>query len=485
MKSYYTIISRDEFIKLYRFGNIQVKNHILNDDKNLEDNLIELLKLSSFEYEESYLIVKLTDETINSISTLLTIQITYQLKLENIKSIYALSDKAVQFYKTKVNLKVNFQISPFKNILKKIDKFKELEDISQGIKVLNEQFYNIKKEEIEKQLGSEFINDFLKFDNYLNSDFKNFYLDLLSYKRENKFIKNDTSYIYDLMIITLLQERRPESIQKFKQGELKLKDSPSYKKLDKNEKETLFGNIEFIQKTDDEDIKKFITKVDINHLIIGTIFLNIKDLILVKNETYQEKILKIVDSFKGQYKDNLSISLYLIGLVFGYKNLYDSYYDFIELEIFKDSENDSVQVVEKEEDTKLKDKIKILEENNKILLDTSKKSEEKSINYKLQLEDFKKNDIYIRELEEKIKTFEENNSKKEIESSTEDLESNSVIDINILSKKEWMSLNKDSLYKILKAKNINYSDGEKKESLIERILAKSDINVNKPNNLFE
>ena len=135
---YYTIISRDEFIKLYRFGSIGISsNYLLDDDENIETSLIKLFKILPLEYEESYLILKIDDKIDSSFET---IKIIYNLNIAKVKSVYVLSSEAQHFYKTKVNQKVNFQITSFKTILEQVMKFKEKQDIDAGINILSKQF---------------------------------------------------------------------------------------------------------------------------------------------------------------------------------------------------------------------------------------------------------------------------------------------------------------------------------------------------------
>jgi hypothetical protein len=371
----YTIISRDEFIKLYRFGSIKINsNYLLDDNENIETRLIKLFEILPLEYEESYLILKI-DDMVNKYYDFEKIQTIYTLNIEKIKAVYVLSSEAQHFYKTKVNQKVNFQITPFKTILTQVIELKKNQDIDEGIKILSKQFQFINKKDIERKLDNRFRDKFLKLKDYLSKDFENFYFDLLSYKRENYFPKDDIGFIYDLMIITTLQKRKTETITKFKQGELKLDKSLAYQKLNNNKKETLFENIEFILTTDDKAIKKFINNIDTTPLISGAIFLKIKYLLKEDNRdknTWPE-ILKIVDSFSNKYKDELSIALYLIGLFYGYQNLYNYYYNFLKLDMFKDSENTSVEVIEKKEENLTDKKFKALkEENKKLILELEK-----------------------------------------------------------------------------------------------------------------
>ena len=344
---YYTIISRDEFISLYKFGNININTNfiILNSDNRVNE-IIKLLNYMPFSQDEDYLILKFKDddclvgECFNEIKTI------FNLKIKKIKDVYTLSEKAQYFYKTKFNKRINFQIIPYKNILIEVTNFSAIKDMNLGIDILFEEYNLGNKEKIEFELGDDLKESFLTIDSYLETNFKNIYLDILFYKRENKFVKEDVGYILDLIIVTILKERKYEIINKFKQGELKLNNSPTYNNIINSNKNTLFEYIDFIKKSDDENIKKFLDKINISILISGAIFLKIKYLLINKNAKYKYEINKTIADFKDLYFNEVSISLYLIGLVFGYKGLYDDYYNFINLDIFikeKTSFNNNVK----------------------------------------------------------------------------------------------------------------------------------------------
>lgn len=333
---YYTVISRDEFINLYKFGNLNINTSfiILNSD-NISNEIIKLLNIMSFSQEEDYLILKFSDgnclvgENFNEIKTI------FNLKIKKIKDVYTLSEKAQFFYKTKFDKRINFQIIPYKNVLTEVTNFSEIKDMNLGIDVLFEEYQLGEKEKIELELGGkDFKENFLIIENYLDMNFKNIFLDILFYKRENKFEKEDKGYIFDLIVVTILKERSPEIVNKFKQGELKLNSSPTYNNLVNSNKNSLFEYIKFIKESDDENIKKFLNKINLSTLVSGVIFLKIKNLLLCKSSQYKVEIKKTVTEFKDLYYKEVCISLYLIGIVFGYKNLYDDYYDFVNLDIF-------------------------------------------------------------------------------------------------------------------------------------------------------
>ena len=148
---YYTIISRDEFISLYKFGNININTNfiILNSDNRVNE-IIKLLNYMPFSQDEDYLILKFKDddclvgECFNEIKTI------FNLKIKKIKDVYTLSEKAQYFYKTKFNKRINFQIIPYKNILIEVTNFSAIKDMNLGIDILFEE-YNLGNKENDKR----------------------------------------------------------------------------------------------------------------------------------------------------------------------------------------------------------------------------------------------------------------------------------------------------------------------------------------------
>ncbi|HIP12889.1 MAG TPA: hypothetical protein EYG73_09260 [Arcobacter sp.] len=336
----YTAVSRDNFIRLYRYGNIKIiKNFIFSENENLKYNLESLLKDMQCEHDEDYVILKFLDFPKNNQYG----QVLYDLKIQDIQQIYVLSQKAQGYYKPKFNPKLQFELYP-DNILDELNKFNELNDMEKGIDIFMKKYDFIDKDKIEKELPSDLKKKFLEENNILSNEFESFYIDLLFYDRKNFLPKESIGYIFDIILITALIDRDTKLIAKFKQGQLKVENSSSYKKLDANKKDTLLEYIKFIEGSDDEDIKNFVAKIgDINYLITGSIFLMIKNLLLDKHADYLEEKFRVVNSFSSEYKEQLATALYLIGFIFGYKEFYEDYYDFLDLSIFKDINQDIVK----------------------------------------------------------------------------------------------------------------------------------------------
>jgi hypothetical protein len=350
MNIYYAVVSRDEFISLYKFGELNISYssfvpNILKDENSIENSIIELLKGFPFSDEEDYLILEIyykprypNDRTI------------WLAKLESVINIYTLSKKSQLFYSTKFDPNIRFQVTKFKKIIKNIYEFKEVEDMDRGIDILSKEFnFKISKIEADNNFNKEFKYKFLHIGEYLLTGQQGFYLDLISYHRKNKMINNDISYIYDLMIIVILEDKKTNIINSLKNGTFNLNSFQSYKKMERNRNLKLYKVIEFIKNTKDNNIINFREKIGEDKLIIGSIFLNIKSLLLSSDKNYKKDISNIKKCFDKSYKKQVNSALYLIGLVFGYKELYSSYYENINLSIFKNHKNN----IELSEETSL------------------------------------------------------------------------------------------------------------------------------------
>ncbi len=379
----YTAVSRDDFIRLYRYGNIKIiKNFIFSENDNLRSNFVSLLKDMHCEHDEDYVILEFLDVPKHNQYG----QILYDLKIQDIQQIYVLSQRAQGYYKPKFNPKIQFLIDPY-NVLSEVIENMDLEDMVKGVDVFTEEFDFFDKDKIEKELQLDLKRKLLNMGNPFELPFESFYLDLLLYKRKNFFPENDLGFIYDLMVVTRLKDRDGDLLRQYNQGQLKLDNSPTYQKIKKEIKESLYEYTIFLLKTEDPNISKFISIIGSREVVVGIIFLKIQKILLEKNKGYYKIILNVVDIFSNSYRDELAVALYLIGILFGYKELYNDYYDFIDLNIF----NVQKANVEKEISCdELKNKIQELEDK---LKDYEKKEDQKLLPHKTVLNsNFSEND---------------------------------------------------------------------------------------------
>ena len=360
MNKKFTIISRDELIKLYKFGSLNIIcTHIIDDDKDTSKNLTNALEALFFDDDIAYIILKFNHIPKQMFNTVLS-----EIKIDDVVSIYTLSSQAKQWYSVKFNPKIQFQ--EIENIdIQKILEKKEIVNMKNGVKSIFRMFGNslIDQDSTEKDLPVNVKQNFFKNhsnEDYWNEKYQNFYSDLILYKRENTFKEEDISFIYDILILLILKERDTKNLVKYGQGELKLNGSAYHNTAKylylKNEKNTysIYENIKFLNNFTDEYI-------DINELVVGIIFLKIQKLLDIdygREGKYQEEIQNIVSDFTHEYNKQLSIALYLIGIYFGYKNLYDDYYDFLDLDIFN---SQNIHVLKEPNTDELENKISELE----------------------------------------------------------------------------------------------------------------------------
>ena len=336
MNKKFTIISRDELIKLYKFGSLNIIcTHIIDEDKDTSENLTNALEILSFDDDIAYIILKFNYIPKQMFNTVLS-----EIKIDDVESIYTLSSQAKQWYSVKFNPKMQFQEIENINLQKILEK-KEIINMENGAKSIFKMFGNspIDQDAIEEYLPANLKQNFFKnhfIEDYWNKKYQNFYFDLMLYKRENTFKEEDISFIYDILILLILKDRDAKKVTKYTQGELKLNGSDYHNTAKdlylKNEKNaySIYENIKLLNNFTNEYI-------DINNLVVGIIFLKIQKLLDIdygRKGRYKEEIQNIVSDFTHEYKKQLSIALYLIGIYFGYKNLYDEYYDFLNLDIY-------------------------------------------------------------------------------------------------------------------------------------------------------
>lgn len=137
MNNYITVISKDEFINLYRFATINLNKDFLliANENNIKKKLIELFKRLPFREANDYLIIEIEDQEYNENF----LKPMYQLNLQKIEKFEVLSEQAQRFYKTKVNPKLSYDLT-YQSILPKIKKYHELKDMKRGTEIIFEQF---------------------------------------------------------------------------------------------------------------------------------------------------------------------------------------------------------------------------------------------------------------------------------------------------------------------------------------------------------
>ncbi|NCD11091.1 MAG: hypothetical protein EOL93_00945 [Epsilonproteobacteria bacterium] len=362
----YTIISREELIKLIKFGTIYQSINYIFDEKNKDLKIEELLKALPYDDELGFVIVKFT---YNESSAFDSIKTLIELDIKDIINIFCLSNQALEFYKTKFNPNIKFKLFENLKLIENINKYKVIEDKKKGVKALAE-IFKLELKNNQGKLDEEYIQELLNYKEigYLNQDFRSFYHDIFCYERKNSFFKEDVGFLSDVTALNKMQDIRTNK-EIFLSGNFDIKlGNPSDK--DKKIKELVDNTLNKLPDNEkkDELIKK---------ILIGTIFLKSKSLLdSEKREiNYWDEFLNLIHEFKNDYFEETKIALWYIGVFLGYKYLYDDYYKQLDLNIFQENNVSKIgeSIVEEtsplelelekmvKENKELKEKVQVLE----------------------------------------------------------------------------------------------------------------------------
>ncbi len=114
----YTIISRDELLKLIKFGTIDQNINYIVDEKNQQKFIREVLKSLPYDDSFGYVVIEFTYEENFSISN---IQTLVKLDIKDIINIYCLTNEALDFYKSKFNPKIKFKLFENQELIKEVN----------------------------------------------------------------------------------------------------------------------------------------------------------------------------------------------------------------------------------------------------------------------------------------------------------------------------------------------------------------------------
>lgn len=371
----FTIISRDEFLKLIKFGNIYQTINYIVDEKNQQKIISEILKSLPYDDPFGYVVVKLTYEESFSISHMQTL---VKLDIKDIINIYCLTNEALDFYQTKFNPNIKFKLFENQELIKEIDSYKLIEDKKKGIQALFD-IFKLNLKDINEKFNAEYISELLNYKekNYLEQDYKNFYFDLFCYERKNSFFKEDIGFIADIRAISKMQDIRKNK-EKFLSGNYSnLSNEKDREKIDLTLKILIIDSIEKVKTSDKKtDEEKNET---IRNLVIGAIFFKSQQLLNTESreQNYWESFINFVNEFKEKFLEETKEALWYLGVFLGYKYLYNDYYNFLDLNIFKENELNNLSTNEEEseelskKETQLESHIKNNVSNNNLDIEST------------------------------------------------------------------------------------------------------------------
>lgn len=321
----FTIIDKEEFIALFKFGEIPVqkKRTILTQDEvDVSNQILSILKqLPFFEYDEEVLILELENDFNDE-----------YLRINQIKALIPLSKRAKLSFERNFDSNLIFQKPRFQNILDKYYQHINLIHHKKGAKALTEifgcsnNFTDLISDEVfieaytRKENGEKshsFVGDFLTH--------------LLVYERYDFFPKTDLGFLYDLGTI-LANSKGKESFKGSSFHAFLESNKDQFNRLKLNE---IFKIIE--SEKDLEGLRVALTHENgIKWYIAGTLYLKFKEACKNTDSIFDTPIGKSIGKPKQShpYNDELDLSIYVLGLFFGFQKFNKDYYFNSNLSIY-------------------------------------------------------------------------------------------------------------------------------------------------------
>lgn len=345
MINFLTIVNRYEFAQFYRFGYMYVpKTELLQfdniDSPETKSSLVSKFENKTpFEYDEEYLILNLSNLKEKQDAS----QIFY---ISDLKSIYPLSKQAKQSIEQRIDVRIRLEEPVFEPLLTDIVSKIKSKEIEMSIKALWMIFdLEGQIDEISEQLGLENILNGLDsrvkgIKSYqLQSD--NIWSILIAYDRYDYYPNTYLGYFFDAgQVFAYSKKRKIENSKLFSA----LKDISEDSKISE-----IINNLQT-----SENAQSYIqnTKLgSLNYYIVAPLFFMLKHEISNIDELKKSKYLtKAAITALKEYGNDFKAVIILLGSFFGFKFIYDLYYDNLNLTFFK-SYNSNLSI--KIEDDKL------------------------------------------------------------------------------------------------------------------------------------
>lgn len=394
MKNFLSILLRNQFNLLYRFGYTYIpKCQLLEFDgeinESTKENLTNLFsETTPFEWEEEYLIIHFDKNELVEGEV-------YQFQIQDIVKVYPLSAQAKSSIETKIDQRIKLEKPVFENILPKVELVIEKHELVKAIEAL----WNVC--EIEDDLN-EYISK-IGLDNIFNGLERrkkgtkpakikdgNYWEYVIAYDRFDYFPNSTLGYFYDAGQIFANSKGLPSfegsELHKFLQSintsdpNIKIKDI--VKLLEAKEQ----GKKYVLQTTSNEQLQYLITPL----------YLMLRDEIRKAEDVYNTNLFKHLKTLKD-FGNSFNYAVILLGAFFGFKKFYDVYYDHLNLRFYKSFQpkKEKKEVIEEiiNDEKSITDE-KIINEEK-----TGVESQPVTINQVIKLQDTKEQSIDLPPLE--------------------------------------------------------------------------------------
>lgn len=323
---HYAIIDREEFIALYKFGEIPLTiSRVISPRKKGEAKTMLLSKLKEFpifEYEEDFLIIQLVKPFLDS-----------HVEIGSVRELIPLSERAKISYERKFDPRLIFSPPHFESILEEYFEYTQLRDHTKGAKSLTGMF-ELHSDFSTFQLDQCFFMAYKKkiLGERSHSFEDDFFTHLFLYDRYEFFPRTDLGYLYDIGTILANSKGRKDffgsRLHSFLEGN---KDQ-----LEKLKLSQIFNMIE--ESTDLDGFRLSLTREDIRLYVSAALFLKFKEECREAETIFETSIVAIIRSSIRNHElmREFELAVYLTGMFFGFQKFNHDYYEAVSLPIIRE-----------------------------------------------------------------------------------------------------------------------------------------------------
>ena len=338
--AYITLLKRDDFNSLYRYGRIYVNPlnslylaNSIEDYKNDSSVLSELFKeRDDFEVSFEYLLIvyALDTEDVKSL-----------IRIENVLGIYALDEQSEKSLSVRLDSKVIINPPIWSNAMNAIKKARIEESCKRGIdnvwKIFN--LEEADKRKCSDIVTTSFVKEFVHevYNDEQPFGEKSIWVYLLRYQRHEMYPQNDLGYFLDTVHVFTNWHFKDSN-------QMKTEITDVYNKLTQIEGRKGYSDILSYMENSPE-IASFIERAGMDG------FYRVAPLYLKLLDPFREGGIDLCLNIGGipfcqqiknlkKYGFDFCLAAYLLGIILGYEKTSDALYDTLQLNIFKKEESE-------------------------------------------------------------------------------------------------------------------------------------------------
>ena len=331
------MLRKSDFVDLFKYGHIFVQQAVVFDgDFSLHAQDRELFEqvtyqLNDFDYSIEYLILHHTSSAYQ--------RAPFCLNIEQVQNVYALDQMASSQLKTSLDSRIVINVSPWEDFFVELEEKRWWRQAQKGIDILWHKF------QLDSALQTECQKLFPETDALTLYRHKkrggtlvgdhSALVYLTCYGRHDFYPQKARGFFCDLVHSYTNFYKKEEQLQAW-QPELltsNLKDEPDFKNV-----------LNDFKKEAEAICKDMIQQCpNYHHYITGPLFFQLKKLAeekILLGDSIVEYVLELHKEYGGLEYGGLDVPLaiYLLGIILGRENLYDSYYDDCKLPCFQKHE---------------------------------------------------------------------------------------------------------------------------------------------------